>query len=72
MLKRRMIRLLEKLISQMDGIHNRYGTLLQYTQDYRKRLSIIRKVLAQEKELFEERIVSDRIVSIDRHYDIPS
>lgn len=71
MLKRRMIRLLEKLISQMDGIHNRYGTLLQHTQDYRKRLSIIRKVLAQEKELFEERIVSDRIVSIDRHYVHP-
>lgn len=63
-----MIRLLEKLISQRDGIHSRYGTLLRYTQDYRKRLSIIRKVLVQEKELFEGRKVSDRIISIDRHY----
>ena len=71
MLKRRMIRLLEKLISQRDGIHSRYGTSLRYTQDYRKRLSIIRKVLVQEKEMFEGRKVSDRIVSIDRHYIRP-
>ena len=71
MLKRRMIRLLEKLVSQRDGIHSRYGTLLRYTQDYRKRLSIIRKILVQEKELFEGRKVSDRIASIDRHYVRP-
>ena len=55
MLKRRMIGLLEKLLIQMDGIHSEHGTLLRYTQDYRKRLSIIRKVLVQEKELFEGR-----------------
>ena len=65
------IRLLEKLISQRDGIHRRYGTSLRYTQDYRKRLSIIRKVLVQEKEMFEGKKVSDRIVSIDRHYVRP-
>ena len=33
-----------------------YGTSLRYTQNYQKRLSIIRKVLVQEKELFEGRI----------------
>ncbi|MDB9152036.1 transposase [Parabacteroides distasonis] len=71
MLKRRMIRLLEKLISQRDGIHSRYGTALRYTQDYQKRLSIIRKVLIQEKELFEGRKSSGRIVSIDRYYIRP-
>ena len=71
MLKRRMIRLLEKLLMQRDEIHSRYGSSLRYTQDYQKRLSIIRKVLAQEKELFEGRKVSDRIVSIDRHYIRP-
>ena len=38
---------------------------------YHKRLSIIRKVLVQEKEMFEGRKVSDRIVSIDRHYVRP-
>ena len=71
MLKRRMIKLLEKLLSQRDGIHSEYGPLLRYTQDYHKRLSIIRKVLVQEKEMFEGRKVSDRIVSIDRHYVRP-
>ena len=71
MLKRRMIKLLEKLLSQRDGIHSEYGALLRYTQDYQKRLSIIRKVLVQEKELFEGRKVNDRIVSIDRHYVRP-
>ena len=55
MLKRRMIKLLEKLLSQRDGIHSEYGALLRYTEDYHKRLSIIRKVLVQEKEMFEGR-----------------
>ena len=71
MLKRRMIRLLEKLLIQRDEIHREYGVSLRYTKDYRKRLSIIRKVLVQEKEMFEGRKVSDRIVSIDRHYIRP-
>ncbi len=68
MLKRRMIRLLEKLLIQRDEIHKEYGTSLRYTQDYQKRLSIIRKALVQEKERFEGKKVNDRIVSIDRHY----
>ena len=71
MLKRRMIRLLEKLLIQRDEIHGKYGASLRYTRDYQKRLSIIRKVLAQEKEMFEGRKVSNRIVSIDRHYVRP-
>ena len=71
MLKRRMIWLLEKLLIQMDEIHGEYGAALRYTQDYQKRLSVFRKVLAQEKEMFEGRKVSDRIVSIDRHYVRP-
>ena len=71
MLKRRMIRLLEKLIIQRDEIHKEYGASLRYTKDYQKRLSVIRKVLVQEKELFEGHKVSDRIVSIDRHYVRP-
>ena len=70
-LKRRMIRLLEKLIIQRDEIHKEYGASLRYTKDYQKRLSVIRKVLVQEKELFEGRKVNDRIVSIDRHYVRP-
>ena len=57
-----VIRLLEKLLNQRDEIHREYGTSLRYTQDYHKHLSIIRKVLVQEKEMFEGRKVSDRIV----------
>ena len=64
MLKRRMIRLLEKLLIQRDEIHREYGTLLRYTQDYQKRLSIIRKVLVQEKEMFVGKKVRDRIVTL--------
>lgn len=71
MLKRRMIGLLEKLVMQRDEIHREYGTSLRYTRDYQRRLSIIRKVLVQEKEMFGGGKVSDRIVSIDRHYIRP-
>lgn len=66
-----MIGLLEKLLIQRDEIHRKYETFLRYTPEYQKRLSIIRKVLVQEKEIFEGRKVSDRIVSIDRHYVRP-
>ena len=71
MLKCRMVRLLEKLLIQRDGIHREYGASLRYTPDYRKRQSVIRKVLVQAKEMFEGRKVSDRTVSIDRHYIRP-
>ena len=71
MLKHRMIRLLEKLLIQRDEIHREYGAALGYTRDYRKRMSVIRKVLIQAKEMFEGRKVSERIVSIDRHYIRP-
>ena len=66
-----VIRLLEKLLNQRGEIHREYGTSLRYTQDYHKHLSIIRKVLVQEKEMFEGRKVSDRIVNINRHYVRP-
>lgn len=63
-----MIRLFERLLIQRDEIHREHGISLRYTQDYRKRLSIIRRVLLQERDLFEGRKVSDHIVSIGRHY----
>ena len=52
MLKRRMIKLLEKLLSQRDGIHSEYGALLRYTQDYHKRLSIIISVTVFQELFF--------------------
>lgn len=66
-----MIRLLEKLLIQRDAIHKGHETSLRYPRDYQKRLSIIRKVLVQEKELFDGGKVNNRIVSIDRHYVRP-
>ena len=71
-LKRHMIRLLEKLLIQRDEIHQEYGTSLRYTQDYQKCLSIIRKVLEQEKELFEGCKVSDRILALTVIMYVPS
>ena len=56
MLERHMIKLLEKLLSQRDGIHSEYGALLRYTQDYHKRLSIIRKVLVIDGISFIEHL----------------
>ena len=66
MLKRRLLHLLEKLLLQIDEIRKVHGSELSHTSDYQRRLSIIRKVLVQEKELFE-----NRIVSIDKHYIRP-
>lgn len=71
-LKHCMVKLLEKFLIQRYDIHREYETILRYTQDYQKRLSIIRKVFVQEKEIFEDRKICDCIVSIDRHYYIPS
>jgi hypothetical protein len=68
----RIVKLPEKFLIQRDDIHREYGVILRYTQDYQKRLSIIRKVFVQEKEMFEDRKICDCIVSIDRHYYIPS
>lgn len=71
MLKRRLIHLLEKLIGQIDALDRSHGHRLQLSSDYQKRLSVIRKVYYQEKELFTGKKVTDRIVSLDRHYIRP-
>lgn len=68
MLKRRLLHLLEKLLRQTSELHRTYGHKLTLSADYQKRLSIVKKVLSQEKELFAGKKVSERIVSIDRHY----
>ena len=44
-----MIKLLEKAPQSKDGILLEYGALLRYTQDYHKRLSIIKRCLYKEK-----------------------
>lgn len=44
MLKRCMLRLLEKLLIRQERIHWGCGVRLSYSKDYRKRLSVIRKI----------------------------
>ena len=68
MLKRRLIHLLDKLIEQTNALHRNYKSRISLSANYQQRFSVIKKVLKQEKELFEGRKVTDRIVSIDRYY----
>ena len=72
MLKRRLINLLETLLHQTDHLHSSYRKLLGHRADYHRRLSVIRKTLEQQKQLFEgKKEIHNRIVSIDRHYVRP-
>ena len=68
MITRRLLQLLEKLLDQLERIHSSYGNRLTLSSDYQRRFSVIQTVLEQGKNLFAGQKVSDRIVSIDRHY----
>lgn len=71
MLKRRLLHLPEKLLSQTGWLHKTYKARLRHTGGYYRRLSVIRKVLKQGRLLFDGHKVSERIVSVDRHYVRP-
>ena len=71
MLKRRLLKLLEKLVIQMEKLHCTYKDSLCLSADYQRRFSVIKTVLEQGKMLFAGKKVSDRIVSVDRHYIRP-
>ena len=68
MIKRRLLQLLEKLLDQLKLLHSSYRDRLTLSSDYQRRFSVIQRVLEQGKYLFAGKKVSDRIVSIDRHY----
>ena len=68
MIKRRLLQLLEKLLEQLKLLHSSYRDRLTLSSDYQRRFSVIQRVLEQGKYLFAGKKVSDRIVSIDRHY----
>ena len=68
MIKRRLLQLLEKLLEQLKLLHSSYRDRLTLSSDYQRRFSVIQRVLDQGKYLFAGKKVSDRIVSIDRHY----
>lgn len=68
MITRRLLQLLEKLLEQLEQIHSSYRNRLTLSSDYQRRFSVIQTVLEQGKNLFAGKKVSNRIVSIDRHY----
>ena len=68
MIKRRLLQLLEKLLDQVEQLHSSYRNRLTLSPDYQRRFSVIQTVLEQGKNLFAGKKVSNRIVSIDRHY----
>ena len=68
MITRRLLQLLEKLLDQLEQIHSSYRNRLTLSSDYQRRFSVIQTVLEQGKTLFAGKKVSNRIVSIDRHY----
>ena len=68
MITRRLLQLLEKLLDQLEQIHSSYRNRLTLSSDYQRRFSVIQTVLEQGKNLFAGKKVSNRIVSIDRHY----
>uniref|UniRef100_UPI001F016F7A transposase n=1 Tax=Bacteroides finegoldii TaxID=338188 RepID=UPI001F016F7A len=68
MITRRLLQLLEKLLDQLEQLHSFYRSRLALSSDYQRRFSVIQTVLEQGKNLFAGKKVSNRIVSIDRHY----
>ena len=68
MITRRLLQLLEKLLDQLEQLHSSYRNRLTLSSDYQRRFSVIQTVLEQGKNLFAGKKVSNRIVSIDRHY----
>ena len=68
MITRRLLQLLEKLLDQLELLHSSYRNRLTLSSDYQRRFSVIQTVLEQGKNLFAGKKVSNRIVSIERHY----
>ena len=68
MIKRRLLQLLEKLLDQLEQLLSSYRNRLTLSSDYQRRFSVIQAVFEQGKNLFAGKKVSNRIVSIDRHY----
>jgi hypothetical protein len=64
--------LLNKLNEELDKIEDQYRICLKFPEKYHKRRRVIRKVLSQQKKIFETgKSVPDRIVSISKSYVRP-
>ena len=67
-IKRGLLKLLEKLVGQVQELLEGGEGILEPAENFQKRFSTIQQVLEQEKLLFTGQKVSNRIVSVDRPY----
>ena len=69
---RSLLYLLGKILRLLNEIENGYQEQLELSKAYYQKIKIIRKVLKQQKEIFETgKSVPDRIVSISKSYIRP-
>lgn len=69
---RSLLYLLNKLIEQQHKIEDQYRIHIKFPERYYEKKRVIRKVLAQQKKIFEtNKSVPDRIVSISKSYIRP-
>jgi hypothetical protein len=70
---RSLLYLLEKLLGLLLEVGNRYQERLDLPGKYQERINVIRKVLRQQKQMFEtgNNSIPDRIVSIFKSYIRP-
>jgi hypothetical protein len=69
---RSLLYLLDKILRLLNEIENRYQEQLELSKAYYQKIKIIRKVLKQQREIFETgKSVPDRIVSISKSYIRP-
>ena len=69
---RSLLYLLEKILDLLEGIEDQYQQHIDLPKGYYTKIKIIRKVLKQQKEMFETGgSVPDRIVSISKSYIRP-
>src|SRR5690606_24703490 len=70
-LKRSLLHLLDKLLGQLETLITQHKSKLDFPGRFHKRLSLIRKVWAQQQDRFSGKEVKGLIVSIDKDYIRP-
>lgn len=65
-LRRRLLHLLTKQISQWNNICHQFRPVIILSAEQEKRLSALKEVCRQQRDLIEKKEVKHRIVSIDR------
>lgn len=70
-LQRRLLALLGKILGQWNRLRGQFQPSIHLTTDQERRLMTIHKVLGQQRDHFNNKVVEHRIVSIDRPYIRP-